>query len=131
MNLNHYRKNYNNYQQRGNDLRDTAAKVTISTCRVKVNDSGELIMPFEFACLYSQIPTITFGYQLQSTVYSGRVPIFSAAVKEYKTIERPPFSRLYSGASLSIVSESVDGLSFVVVATATGIAFSGPMSSNG
>lgn len=122
-----HKRNYNSYLQRGNDLADARAKLTVSTCYVKINNAGEAEVDFEFACKYAQLPTINFGYQLQSSTFPGRVPIFSASVKDWLTIDRPPNSRLYTGATLSIVSESVDGLSFSVVATATGIAFSGPM----
>ena len=117
----------NSHMQRGADLASARAGVTVSTCYVKVNNAGEAEVDFEFACRYAQLPTITFGYQLQSSTFPGRVPVFSASVKDWLTIDRPPNSRLYTGARLSIVSESVDGLSFAVVATATGIAFSGPM----
>lgn len=121
------RRQNNSIYQRSRDLDAARAKVTVSTCYVKINNAGEIDIDFEFACKYAQLPTINFGYQLQSSTFPGRVPIFSASVKDYLTIERPPHSRLYTGATLSVVSESVDGLSFIVVATATGVAFSGPM----
>jgi len=126
MNINQLRSKISTYENRRMDLAASAAGVTISSCRVKINNPGEAIVPFIFSCKYSSVPTITFGYEQQSTPYDGRMPIFSASVKQFVTIQRPPHSQLYTGAELVIVSDMVPNSSFVVVATATGIAFSGP-----
>lgn len=126
MNIEYLRRNTRSYNQRQNDLQESAARLTLSTCRIKVNNTGEGTANFKFACKYSQVPTITFGYEEQSEVRKGYSPLYSASVIAYETIDRPPHLQLYTGATIRIVAEAVEGASFVVIATASGIAFSGP-----
>lgn len=120
------KRNARSRETRQHDLANAAAGVVVSTCRIKVNNAGEARAPFIFACKYSQIPTITFGYEMHSDPIAGRVPVFSASVIDFATYDKSS-SRLYIGANLLIVSESTSDISFVVIATATGVAFSGPL----
>lgn len=112
---------------RRNDLQSTAADVTVCTTRIKINNAGEAYADFMFPCRYAQLPSINFGFELQSTPATGKMPVFAGSVDEWYASERLPSSRLYKGARLLISSESTETISFIVVATATGIAFSGPM----
>lgn len=112
--------------RRASDLSHAAAGLTISTCRIPINNAGEARVVFTFSCKYTQLPNITFGYEMHSTPTPGRIPIFSASVFNFKT-EDKVFSRVYTGADLLIVAESTPDISFVVVATASGIACAGPM----
>ncbi len=122
-----FRRLNRSYDIRRNDMRSTAADVTVCTCRVKVNNAGEARADFMFPCRYAQLPSINFGFELQSTPETGKMPVFAGSVDEWYAIEKLPSSRLYTGARLLISSESTETISFIVIATATGIAFSGPM----
>jgi hypothetical protein len=127
MNKNYdLRRRMNSQNQRAADISSSAADITISSCRIQVNNPGEAIVPISFSCKYTHPPTLNFGFEYHSTPAAGRSPLISASVKEFLTIDRPPNSRLYTGAEIIIVAESSPGVSFVVVATASGMAFSGP-----
>jgi hypothetical protein len=126
MSYHDLRKMLNSYNLRGSDIIQSAADITISSCRIKVNNPGEAIVPISFSCKYTHVPTVNFGFEYHSTPARGRMPLISASVLEFETIEKPPHSRLYVGADILIVSEASPGVSFVVVATASGMAFTGP-----
>jgi hypothetical protein len=115
---------------RRTDLAQTAADVTVCSVRIKINNAGEARADFMFPCRYSQLPTINFGFEVQSTVTSGRMPVFAGSVDKWYSEGPIDGSQLYTGAKLLISSESSENISFVCVATASGIAFSGPTRGN-
>jgi|JI9StandDraft_2_1071091.scaffolds.fasta_scaffold55765_2 hypothetical protein len=114
-------------QNRGRDLYDISAGPSMCSTMIKVNNAGEATATFMFSCKFAQQPSVNFGYQMQSAPPSGRTPIFSASVKDWITIKKLPNGLLYAGAVLLIISEAADGVSFYVNATASGIAFRGPV----
>jgi len=122
-----FRRNNQSIQSRQAGLESVAAGMTVSTCRIKINNTGETPVEFLFACSYSQLPSITFGFEIQSRPRYGNIPLISGKVDEWIATDILPNSRLYTGANLIISSEAVDGVSFIATATATGIAFSGPL----
>lgn len=126
-NVNRLRRSVLVDKMRGSDLRASAAGIVVSSLRAPINNAGEADVDFIFSCNYSQLPTINFGYELQSPVKSGYMPNFSASVEEWFTVERLPSSRLYTGAKIQVTSETASDISFILVATATGVAFSGPI----
>lgn len=112
-------------QARHHALSQVQPDFTVSTCVIRVNDTGEVVASFPFACAYSEVPSITYSFQIQS-VTRGKAPLISASVLEWQTVDRYPSSRLFVGADLLIVSENVPDVSFVVVAEAKGMAIAGP-----
>lgn len=121
------RRDIQSYDSRGRSLQAAGPKEVVSTAIIKVNNAGEAIAPFQFACRYAQMPNLSFGFQMHSAPPAGRIPVFSASVYEWITEDRLPNSRLYAGARLLIVSEAASSVAFAVHATATGIAFTGPL----
>ena len=124
--IDQFRRRGMSYESRGLDLNSMSAGYTESTCHIKVNNTGETVAPFYFSCKYAQLPTINFGFQAQSDPIPGRTPLFNCMVVDWFVERALPNSELYTGAQIMIISENREGVSFVVNATASGIAFSGP-----
>ena len=129
MNAERFLKQMRTENIRRNDLSTVAADVTHYSCRIPVNAAGEArpVVMFPENCKYGQLPTVTFGFELHSTDYRGRMPVFAASVDEWFTVDRLPGSRLYVGAKFLISSDAVEDIAFVCVATVSGIAYGGPV----
>ena len=126
--LNSLRNSMRSHNQRSTDLQSVAAQPTTSEFRLMVNSPGETYADFEFSTPFAQAPTITCGYEVMGgQITEGRAPMISAQVVEWMSRPRLPYSALYTGAKLVIVSEAPRGTGFIVHVTATGVAFSGPM----
>jgi PKD repeat protein len=123
---NRLRRTQSTIQTRMSDLQSAAADVTVVSCKIPVNNTGETEVTFMFPVKFSDIPSVVFGFQNQTTPIAGQAPLFSASVLHWHTEDRLPFSRLYTGATFLIVSEATPGYSYVCNATITGVAFSGP-----
>lgn len=112
---------------RQTELASVAADVTHYSCRIPVNNAGEARPVIMFPCRFGQIPTVSFGFELHSTDYAGKMPVFAASVDEFYSIDRLPGSRIYTGARLLISSEAATDIAFVCIATFSGIAYGGPV----
>lgn len=127
-NLTNLRNSMRSHGQRATDLASVAAQPTTAEFRLLVNSPGESYVDFQFSTPFAQAPTINCSFEVfNSQVLEGRAPTATAAVVEWITRPRYPFSALYTGAKLVIVSDAPRGTGFIVHATATGVAFAGPL----
>lgn len=129
MNNELFLKQMRTESNRRNDLSSVAADVTHYTCRIPVNNAGEArpVVMFPENAKFGQLPTVSFGFELYSADYRGKMPVFAASVDQWITVDRLPGSRLYVGARFLISSDAVEDIAFICTATVSGIAYGGPV----
>lgn len=125
-----FRKSLNSEQVRRNDILETRAKETTLKGRFAVNNTGEAYKSIVFPVVFSKMPTITFGFEVDTlnSIYQTRAPVITAQVYDWQYTERLPYSRLYYGAKFLVVSEGAMASAFTVTWFATGTAFTSPRS---
>ena len=125
-----YRKFRNSETTRHNDIAHTRAQNSLVKGRFPVNNAGEAVKSIVFPVAFSELPSITFGFELEesSNIASGNAPIISAEVYAWITEDRPPVSRLYTGAHIMVTSIGQALSMFTVVWSASGTAFMNPRS---
>lgn len=125
-----YKKIHRAEATRHADIYETRAQESMVKGRFPVNNAGEGTKSIKFPVAFSNLPHITFGFELEDVakIARGRSPIISAEVYDWITVDRPPFSRLYTGAHIVVVAEGQNLSRFTVVWNASGIAFSNPRS---
>ena len=115
-------------QRRAIDLTETAASPAPVSGKFMINNAGEAKVDITFPVFFSDIPYVTFGFEIQGAnqIISGHAPAMSATVYDWDTIDRPPFSRFYKGAYIVVVSTGPPGTKFICTWTAMGTAFTSP-----
>ena len=119
------RNGIRNDQRRMMDLQEvTAGNVTIPG-RFMINNAGEANAEISFPVQFSQLPYLTFGFEMQNpeVIVKGFAPTFSAYIIDWKTIERPQYSRLYTGCTIKVVGEGPPNTKYICVWNAVGVAF--------
>lgn len=126
--LNELRKQINFDRSRLNDIEDTKAQETIVNGRFAVNNPGEAYHAIWFPHVFATLPSITFGFEIDSTnsIRVKRAPVITAQVYEWLTTERLPTLRLFIGARVLVVSEGAMASAFTVTWSAHGVAYSNP-----
>ena len=116
-------------QLRMNDLAETASSITQVGGKIKINNAGEAYIEIEFPVYFTDIPSVSFGYEINDvkSIAKGSAPTVTAEIYEWETYERPPSSRFYTGAKMVVVSTGPPLIKFIVHWQATGIAFTNPI----
>jgi hypothetical protein len=122
------RNNIRSSNLRAYDFNDVAASDSTVSGKFTVNGSGEARAHVLFPVSFSVLPYMTFGFEVQSStqILKQHAPAMSATVYDWDTLDRPPFSRFYKGASLLVVSSGPSDLKFICSWSATGTAFTSP-----
>lgn len=125
-----YKRFRNSEETRHADIYETRAQESLVKGRFPVNNAGEGTKAIKFPVAFSNLPHITFGFELEgrNKIAQGRSPIISAEVYDWITVDRPPFSRLYTGAHVLVTATGQNLTKFTVVWNASGIAFGNPRS---
>lgn len=125
-----FRKNMVSEQVRHNDIMSTRAQHTVLDGRFGVNNTGEAYKDIVFPVAYADMPTLTFGFEVDSlnSIIITRAPVITAEVYDWIYIERLPLSRLYTGARILVVSTGATVSKFTVTWSASGTAFTNPRS---
>lgn len=128
LGIENFRNSFRSTNQRINDLEQTAAAPASVSGRFLVNNAGEARAHIIFPVRFSDLPFITFGFEMQGdkNIYAGHAPAMSATAYDWDTIDRPPFSRFYKGAHILVVSTGPPATKFIVNWTAMGTAFTSP-----
>jgi hypothetical protein len=124
-----FRRQQRSVSQRGQDLAVSAADASTLTGRFLVNNLGEAQKTLLFPVKFSDIPLMTFSYEILDNVniIEGRLPMISAQVADWSVVDRLPASRFYVGATVRVVATGPANTKFVVHWTAQGVAFSNPV----
>ncbi|NBR22237.1 MAG: hypothetical protein EBU08_00300 [Micrococcales bacterium] len=109
--------------------RDAAAGPTRLTGEFLLMGAGEKRVPVDFPVSFSEKPLLTFGAELQegAAVVDGKFPTVSVVVARWFTFERPPFSRLFSGAELMVVTTGSPTQQLIIHWHLDGVALTNPI----
>ena len=105
MNINQFRKAFNNETTRMRDIQATMADVAEVPGRVMINGAGEAYIDVDFAVPFTTLPYFKSGFELLEGqgIIVGQRPTGTAYVSEWKTKERLPYSVYYVGARICTV----------------------------
>jgi hypothetical protein len=97
MNLNHQRKE---------GLNDFRSHITHVSGQFSINAIGEAVAVVTFPVSFLEKPNVTFGFEMRSGYMyeQGNMVSATGVVLNWKTSDRPPFSRFYTGCTIGVVS---------------------------
>lgn len=129
MRLEDFRKSMRLNESRLSDAREMAAADSVLDGKFLVNNTGEAYKDVFFPVLFSTIPSVSFGFEMQEgeKTIDGQVPAFTAHAYDWLTIERPPISRFFNGMKVRVVSSGPAYHKFIVHWRVSGIAFTNPV----
>lgn len=107
MNIDQFRSDFYAEKTRVHDLRNMAPSEANVSGRVMINAAGEARALITFPVKFTTVPLFTYGFSVAEGMepVPGRMPTASAYVARWTTIERLPFSVMYTGAEIHIVNE--------------------------
>lgn len=108
--------------------RDMAADKMFLSGEIRVAGAGESKAYITFPVKFSEKPHLSFGAEVTEgdALAPGFMPSVSVVILGWTTQERPPTSRLYTGAQLGIVTEGVFHQKLVVHWNLIGTAITSP-----
>lgn len=139
--INQIRKTFLNEQRRAMDLSTVAPKESTVVGRAAINGAGEAYVDVTFPVKFADLPYFTFGFELKEFIHrpdavgvitgggkpiQGQMPVGSAYVAEWKTIERPPYSAYYTGARICCTIEGPAATKMIINYSFAGVALSNP-----
>lgn len=129
MDMDAFRRRMNSAEATKAGNQSMAADFQSLTGQVRVNGSGESKATITFPISFSQKPLLTFGGEIQEgdRLDPGRMPTVSVVVLAWLTKERPPYSRLYTGAILGIVTGGPSWQKMIIHWKLDGIAYTNPV----
>ena len=124
-----FRRSYKNETQRAINLDSMAFSQGDISGKFTVNNTGEAFKNVYFPVSFSQVPGITFGYELKpyDKFIEGSRPSINAYVNNWIVEDKPPFKRKYLGANITVISTGPKFHKFIVHWKATGLAYSNPV----
>lgn len=124
-----FRQQWKNFHREAQQLDLVKAQANQVSGQVRVNGAGESQVFVQFPVKFTDKPLISFGAELQENepVVSGSMPTISIVVLDWQVEERPPTSRLYTGATLGIVTGGAKYNKFIVHWHANGTAYTNPV----
>jgi hypothetical protein len=116
-------------QQLSQGTAAAAAGQTTLTGEFLLKNAGEKRVPIDFPVAFSEKPLITFGAEVQEgdVIIDGYFPTVSVIVSKWITRENPPFSRLYIGCELAIVTSGAPTQKLIIHWQLSGVAFGNPI----
>lgn len=136
--------------QRQRDFETVVTQDTQVFGKFRVNGAGEATKAVEFPVVFSNIPLVTFGIEIQSDrrtigpgpeflqdapgivvgqssgLVKGEAPVITAAVVDWYTEDVLPDARRYSGCEVLTTCVGALNTKFVVHWSAAGVAFTNP-----
>jgi hypothetical protein len=106
-----------------------AAGPTQLTGEFLMMGAGEKRIPVDFPIVFSEKPLLTFGAEVQegSAVLDGSFPTVSVVVGKWFTREAPPFSRLFIGAELLVVTTGITTQQTIIHWHLSGLGLTNPI----
>lgn len=128
MDMQQFRRAFNNELVRSKDLRSVAADVTNVNGRTMINGAGESFVSVDFPVRFTKLPTFTYGFEMKEgeVLIDGLKPTGSAVVSQWKTVERLPLSVYYTGAVIQVVTTGQFYQKMLLIHNFDGIALSNP-----
>lgn len=128
MDIQHFRKQFNNEKLVSNDVRSMMASYAEVPGRIGINSSGEASTSIRFPVKFLEQPHFKFGLELQEGegVIPGKFPTGSAFVQEWLTEERLPSTVYYVGARIIVVIDSLRFQKTILNYSFSGTALSNP-----
>ena len=124
------------FRRRSNQLRmdqdgfsAMAAGPTRCSGQFLLDGMGEAEVQVSFPVKFSQKPLLSFAAEIRDgdMLITTQMPTVSMVVLRWIIEDRPPYSNMYTGAVLGIVTEGPVGSRVFVIWHMDGIAFSNPV----
>lgn len=128
-NLELFRRRMNMARADTKGFNDMAAGPTRCSGQFLLDSAGEAEVQVNFPVKFSQKPLLSFSGELRSADMNTitRMPSLGVMVLSWIMEDNPPFSVLYTGAVLGVVSEGPPGQRMFVTWHMDGVAFSNPL----
>lgn len=123
-----YKREQMIHNSRVNAAKGVAAETTRISGEFPFQGAGEGKVDVIFPVMFMEKPIFTFGAEVpdSQTIVSGKYPTISAAVAEWKMLERPPITRLYYGCSVIVVVGGYQSQKLIVHWSLEGTALMNP-----
>ena len=110
-------------------LDDMAGTYRVLHGQFMINSAGEAEVEIDFPFKFTEKPLMSFGFEMRDgePYVRGQMATGSAMVIDWKTEERPPLNRFYTGCTLGVVTSGLQYQKMIGVFHASGMAFTNPM----
>jgi hypothetical protein len=111
-----FRNSLNNERTSFEGIQDVSGGATTITGEFLIRGTGEKIVEVSFPCAFTEKPIMSFGGEVLDSEFliQKQFPTISVLVAGWITKEVPPFSRLFTGCKLCIVTTGPQTQSIVV-----------------
>jgi hypothetical protein len=98
------RRANNEQQSTIENLSSASGGATRLTGQLLLSGSGEKVVDVVFPAPFTEKPLMSFGGEMQDSMIRGQFPTISVVVAGWITRDAPPYSRLFTGCQLAIVT---------------------------
>jgi hypothetical protein len=122
MDVERFRRAFTQEQLSHEGIVDASGSSTVLTGELLLRGAGEQLVDVVFPTPFTSKPIMSFGGEIQDTnlLVAGKYPTISVIVAGWITKEVPPYSVLFTGAKLCIVTTGLNIQKMIVYWSFTG-----------